>query len=59
MIYIFLSIHLSTLQLILSAFYNFSPSLFSRGPGISIVTSGMGGVREKMFPVLQDRKSVV
>lgn len=52
MIYIFLSIHLSTLQLILSAFYNFSP-LFSRGPGISIVTSGMGGVREKMFPVLQ------
>jgi len=53
MIYIFLSIHLSTLQLILSAFYNFSPSLFSRGPGISIVTSGMGGVREKMFPVLQ------
>lgn len=51
--FFFLNIHVSTLQLILSTFYNFSPSLFSRGPGISIVTSGMGGVREKMFPVLQ------
>lgn len=47
------SVHVSTLRLILNTFYDFSPSLFSRGPGVSIVTSGMGGVKEKVFPVLQ------
>ena len=32
---LFFSVRVSTLQLIRSTCYNFSPSLFSRGPGIS------------------------